>query len=142
MLTRVLALLALAAGVAGAQGRYAGTFTVRRWRPAPWLSDSGRKAVRPESVVLGRRVTFAAGGVRGPELLASPRAKYEIKDVPPEGLFQGGLTRAAEQARALGFPTATISTLMPGCEFEFHFVSADTGMFALNNVIYTIVRVP
>jgi hypothetical protein len=133
-------LLSLLAVPAAAQGRFAGAWRVSAWRPAPWLADSARKVVRPDADVLGRRLTFGARRVTGPEILSCAAPKYEIKPVPPEGLFQGNLPRPAEQARALGL-TSSITTLMPGCEFEFHFRDGRTGYFALDNVIYTIARV-
>jgi hypothetical protein len=53
-------------------------------------------------------------------------------------LFQGSLTNADKQAKALGFAGKTVTTVETGCEgaFDVHFVDADHAMFGLNNRIY------
>ena len=137
----ILLALTLLAAPAAAQGRFAGSYRVSAWRPAPWLADSARRTVRPNAEVLGKRVTFSARRVAGPAILSCDTPKYEILDTPYEGLFEGNLPRPAAQARALGFATAPVATLRAGCDFDFHFRSASSGMFALDNVIYTLARV-
>jgi hypothetical protein len=125
---------------AGAQGSFAGTWTIKTWQPAPWLEGAERRTIRPEGRVLGKQVTFERRRVRGPAVMACTGPKYEIRDVPFDGLFQGGLTRPAAQATALGFKGPRVTTLDPGCEFEYHLVATDTALFALDNVLYTMVR--
>jgi hypothetical protein len=140
MRASLLVVLSVLAVPAAAQGRFAGAYRVSAWRPAPWLADSARKTVEPKADVLGKRLTFAARRVAGPAILSCDAPKYEILALPYEGLFEGNLPRPAEQARTLGFATAPVTTLRSGCDFDFHFRDARTGMFALDNVLYTIVR--
>jgi len=136
-----LALLLLLAPVASAQGQgvFSGTWTIRSWQPAPWLEAAEAKAIKAERGMIGAHVTFSKARVTGPRILSCDTPVYEIKDVPFDGLFEGGLTKPAEQGAALGF-RGLVTTLAPGCEFEFHQRDASTALFAMSNVVYVMVR--
>lgn len=136
-----LTLLLLAAPVASSpgQGVFSGAWTIRSWQPAPWLDAAEAKGIRAERGMIGARVTFTSTRVTGPRILSCDKPVYEIKDVPFEGLFEGGLTKPAEQATALGFK-GLVTTLAPGCEFEFHQRDPNTALFAMSNVVYVMVR--
>ena len=131
----------IAPRLASAQGAaFAGTWTIRAWRAAPWLDSVAARRVQPDAGLLGHQVTFTAGRVAGPTVLACRHPAYEVKDVPFDGLFEGGLTKPDAQARALGYTSPRVRTLMPGCDFEFHLRATDTALFALDNVLFTMVR--
>lgn len=125
-----------------AQGLFTGRWTIKRWQPAPWLDPAARKAVAPDSALLGARVMFNAHSITAPKPLACGNPRYETNAVPLENLFEGGLTAPKTQGPALGFPGPLVQTLMPGCDFEFHLTKAGTALFALDNVIYTMARLP
>ena len=124
-----------------AQGTFTGPWTIRSWKAAPWLSAVEARDVKPDPGMVGAKITFTAKRVSGPRILVCDKPVYEIKDAPLEGLFEGGLTEPVAQGAALGFKPP-VTTLVPGCEFEFHLRDANTALFALNNVVYTIVRNP
>ena len=99
----------------------------------------------------GKTLTFAASKVSGPASLRCSKPRYEIRQDPPEGLFQGVLAApsrpskppasAQEAARRLGVTSPTVPTLSVGCSgIEFHLIGANEGLFALNNVVYRIRR--
>ena len=124
-----------------AQGTFTGSWTIQSWKAAPWLGAEEARNVKPDAGMVGARIAFTAKRVSGPRILVCDKPEYEIKDVPLEGLFEGGLTEPVTQGAALGFKPP-VTTLVPGCEFEFHLRDANTALFALNNVVYTIVRNP
>ena len=129
-------------GTLSAQGVFVGRWTVQSWQIAPWVDDTARHGVAPDSALLNATVSFGRKGVTAPPPLGCPEAKFEIEDAPIENLFEGGLTDPKSQGAALGFHGATVKTLVPGCEIEYHLRDPRTALFALNNVVYTMVRKP
>jgi hypothetical protein len=139
----VLCALVAATPVAGrAQEAFAGTWTVRAWEPAPWLDAAGRRRTTPDSTVLGARIVVTPRRVTGPAILGCTRGAPRTLTVPYEGLFQGVLDAPAAQAPALGFRAPRVRTLASACAVELHLREPDTAMFALDNVLYTLRRVP
>ena len=128
-----------------------GTWTITRAEAAPWADgkpDLPNWKAMPDYV--GKRVTFAAGQIDGPPLLACAKPKYEMMDFPAAGLFQGGLgtledsggKKAEPTATALGFASRPIKTLMTGCEhsIDYHMSDANNAAFALDNMIFWLKR--
>lgn len=130
------------AGAGTAWPDYLGTRDIVEAQPAPWVNPSDPSTAPHDARLVGKTVVYKKGRIVAPPLLACAEPTYAIKDVPPEGLFQGGLTAPRAQAAALGFGGATIRTLETRCEhwFEYHFTDAGTAMFALDNMIYTLRR--
>jgi hypothetical protein len=144
----VCALLALSAvRPAAAQEMFAGTWAVVDAQPAPWIDgSSGSQPFASEAMRQGR-ITFAADRVDGPPPLGCGEARYDVVKAGPEYLFQGGLADPAAQAAALGFGGGEIVHLSLGCVrdgadigIDFSLVDDDTALFALDNVIYRMVR--
>lgn len=138
---RILALAVLIAQPAwAADPDYRGTWVIAEARPAPWIGSEAELFPDEKRRLIGAKVTYGQTSIDGPAPLACDKPVYEMLDVPPEGLFQGGLALPAEQAQALGFRSRTIPTLQTGCEgwIDFHFVDGRTALFALNNMIYTL----
>lgn len=131
-----------------AQGVFLGTWTVVEAQPAPWVAKSPDKIdARSDPAIAHARIVVLSGRIDGPQPLGCRRPHYEVAQVPPEELFEGGLddpdrgmTDPKAAATALGFPNTTITTLRPGCDIEFHMVDSDTVLFGLNNMIYTMHR--
>lgn len=121
---------------------YFGRWSIAEAQVAPWVQPEVAAAVTDDGLV-GKAVTYEPDRIAGPRLLRCARPDYRFADVPPEGLFQGNLPDPAATARLLGFTEATIRTLQTGCEgaIDFHFRDADTALFALNNLIYTLKKV-
>ena len=129
----------------------AGTWTIIRAEAAPW---SGNKTDPPHwkevPTFVGKRVTFAAGQIEGPSLLACDRPNYRMVDFPAAGLFQGGLgefeqsggRKAEDTATAIGFATRPIRTLITDCmhSIDYHMSDANHAAFALDNMIYWLKR--
>jgi hypothetical protein len=143
MLNAVLAAFGVATfmGVTSvhAQGAYTGSWRVSSWKVAPWVPAAERAGIKANTRVLNHTITFGKTKIAGPKIIACTGPKYEIKSVPFENLFEGGLKIPATEAPALGFK-APVQTLMPGCDMEFHSLDTNNAMFALDNVLYTMVR--
>lgn len=122
-----------------AQGPFAGSWTIADWTVAPWVKADARAAIKPNAAVLNRSLIFTSKHVVGPTLLSCDVPKYELINSPLEGLFEGGLTNARADGAALGFK-APVKTLRANCDFDFHLRDANTAMFALDNVLYTMKR--
>ncbi len=73
--------------------------------------------------------------------MACWKPNHERVAVEPDGLFQGGLKAPASDAAALGFSPGKVSSLLTGCEVDYHFLDADHALFALNNRLYKLERV-
>lgn len=133
---------------AQAQEAFAGTWDVVDVRPAPWVgTNSSDKPYLNEAIARGR-ITFMADSVQGPDFLNCDKAQYDIAKVPPEYLFQGGLTDPANQARELGFKGGEILQMSMSCiagdadiGMDFDLIDEDVAVFALDNMIYKMHRV-
>jgi hypothetical protein len=114
------------------------------WRVAGAVNAPWAKSAMP-TPLQGRHVVFGLAAVRSGTVLDCARVQYEVRGMPPEGLFQGGLApeRAAAQAAALGLPAAEIPSVLLTCDagvFDFHLGRGGKAVFALDNVIYTLER--
>jgi hypothetical protein len=140
--------LIVKAGPASAQDAFAGSWDVVDVQPAPWVdAASGNQPMLNEEVARGR-ITFMADSVQGPGFLNCDKAHFEIAKVPPEYLFQGGLTEPVRQAKELGFQGGEILQLSMSCMsgdadigMDFDLVDANIAVFALDNMIYKMERV-
>jgi hypothetical protein len=132
---------------AQAQDAFSGTWRIVDSEAAPWAGEALPPDGKAMKQLKGRSVTFAASRVSGPASLACSRPRYEIQEVPPEGLFQGVLAdpprpskppaSLEEAARRLGMTSPTIPTLSVGCSgIDFHLIGPNEAVFALNNVVY------
>ncbi|HKX78950.1 MAG TPA: hypothetical protein VJM34_10570 [Novosphingobium sp.] len=121
---------------------YLGTWQITSTQPAPWINPADTSTSPHDAQLLGKTITYERTRIIAPPLLACDKPAYAIKRARPEGLFQGGLTDPKRQALELGFQRGKVRTLETGCEgwFEYHFLDAQTAMFALDNMIYTIRR--
>ena len=93
------------------------------------------------------RFTFKKDSVEGPAPFDCKKVQYTLSEVGPDYLFEGGITDPAKQAGALGFTSQKIVSLNMGrvsndadIEMDFDLIDHDTAVFALNNVIYKMVR--
>lgn len=138
----MLAAASLPASARTAHQDHLGAWDITETRPAPWVVPGDPSTAPHDAGLVGKTIVYRVKAIAGPPLLACEGPKYAIKTVPPEGLFQGGLTAPAQQAAELGFRGAAIRTLETGCGnwFEYHFIDARTATFALDNMIYTIRR--
>lgn len=141
------ALLLAAMRPAGAQEMFAGSWVVVDAQPAPWVDGSSGAPPAVNEAVPGGRITFAADRVDGPPPLGCTEPRYQVIEAGPEYLFQGGLGDPTAQAAALGFAPGDIVHLSLGCVrdgadigMDFSLLDPDTALFALDNVIYRMVR--
>lgn len=132
---------------AAAQEMFAGTWAVVDAQPAPWVDGSSAAQPFVNDAVRQGRITFAGERVDGPPPLRCGQARYDVVRAGPEYLFQGGLADPAAQAAALGFGGGEIVHLSLGCVrdgadigMDFSLIDADTALFALDNVVYRMVR--
>jgi hypothetical protein len=131
-----------AASPAGSKLHFLGAWRVTGSQLAPWYKRGDALSASDVRHLTGARVVFSAHAITAPVPLACKGPHYEVKEVPPDFLFQGTLTDPAAQAKALGYKP-TIVTLETGCEglIDYHFLDPDTALFALNNRLYRIERV-
>lgn len=132
--------LVLAAPVQAAQPEILGAWRITDAQVAPWAQPDSGFSAEEEHRLVGSTLTFAKARITGLRPLSCQKPHYHFLDVPPDYLFQGGLTDPAAQAMALGFHPPKITTLETGCAgwIDFHFVDARTAMFGLNNRIYSV----
>jgi hypothetical protein len=145
---RVLALaIALTVPALGGAGETSSSL-VGEWRVirgvvAPW---AGETAGRPASEWVGRSLEFQANRVDGPTPFPCEDASYTPIEQPAEGLFEGGLpVPAARSAEALGVAPGDVAGVRVICSsgsFDFHRLDADSALFGLDNVVWTLVRAP
>lgn len=144
-------LLVLGAGQpAQAENPFLGTWTVSAAVPAPWYvaNPSGPSPANPS--LRNARIEFQPNRLIAPVPFACANPRYAVFPVPPEGLFEGGLldpahglTTPTATAASLGFPPGDATTLETRCHgIRFHLAGANQMLFALDNVIYTLRRVP
>jgi hypothetical protein len=119
---------------------YLGDWTIVSRQMAPWALPDDTPVASDIKALMGKTVTFAPKSIRAPQPLGCNDVKYKVDTYTSDLLFEGGLTNPDRQAAALGFHDKAIPTLIPGCEIEFHFLDADTALFALNNSIYRLQR--
>lgn len=134
-----LALSAIPIAAVGAETDHLGRWRITHGVVAPWTVDAP-----VNELLIGKRVTLSNGVVKAPHPLGCRNAKYEPTDMPPEGLFQGGLPEPAQaHARALGLTEGSVKGLRLICDsglWEFHGADRDTMLFALDNVVWTMTR--
>ncbi len=128
---------------------YLGTWKIASAVPAPWSSKEQPPDTKGVKTLIGKTITFAPKSIQGPRLFVCNGAKYQMKDYPPDMIYQGAFDEMhrknasvdpAKVAAGLGFKGATIKTLETGCEFDFHYIDNTTGTFALDNSIYTMKK--
>jgi hypothetical protein len=140
--------LVLNAGCAAAgDNPFLGEWKVSDAQPGPWVGPNVRVGVNPK--IMNATITFGAASVTGPEPLGCAKARYEVKTVGPEFLFEGGLTDPKAQAHALGFTTDTFTAMSFSCDrpdadvsMDYAMADKNTALFALDNIIYTMKRNP
>jgi hypothetical protein len=138
--------LAVGAGCATAgENPFFGEWKVTDAQPGPWVGPNVRVGVNPK--IMNAAITFGAVRVDAPEPLGCAHARYEVKTVGPEFLFEGGLTDPKAQARALGFTTDTFTAMSFSCDrpdadvsMDYAMADKNTVLFALDNIIYTMKR--
>lgn len=146
----LLAAAALIPAAALAQGPFAGTWAFTSATPAPWLAPDQLSRAHNNPTVRQARITFTQAALQAPTWMACRPPGYALMQVPPDGLFEGGLldparglTDAAGLATRLGFPPGDVPTIETRCHgLRFHLAGPDRMLFALDNVIYTFTRAP
>jgi hypothetical protein len=142
-------LFLLATRPAAAQDIFAGSWQVTDARPAPWVDGSAQNQPDIDDAIRHGTFTFRKDSVDGPAPFGCKKVQYTLSEVGPDYLFEGGLTDPTKQAADLGFKSDKIVSLNMGCisgdadiEMDFDLIDHDTAVFALNNVIYKMVRAP
>ena len=115
---------------------------------APWWNGKGDAPEADPEFGLKDTVLTAASSY-GPGIVNCEEAVYSPTSLPLDSLFEGGLKDPAKDAARLGIEGSDIPTILQGCksstgdlELLFHLTDPDTLMLALDNMIYTLKRVP
>ncbi len=146
-----VACLLLCLVVAGcADEGFIGRWSIERVEPAPWVEPGTAPDASIAELYVGKTVSFETQRIDGPALLACENPRYRFEEIPAEGMFQGNLAgptddAAAAEAKAnkMGF-TPPVRTMTTGCEHDiaFHMSDASHAAFALDNMIFWMVRAP
>ena len=121
--------VALAAGVFGAEPFYMGTWKITSAVVAPWWDDPVHKPDPSEvKMLVGKTVTFEAKRIVGPRPLICNELKYRVRNYPADFLFQGEFGEmhlrdktvdAAKVAASVGFSKGKLwKTVETGCANE------------------------
>jgi len=112
---------------------------------APWAGKQRGQSAETRKL-LNLQISFAAKTMKSnyPTLNCTDAA-FEISSDPPDVLFQGMLSEPNQEsvAQSLGFPRGDVPSVEVNCssgDIPFHFRDANTVLFALNDVIYTLTR--
>ena len=137
--------------IATSQARRGGTAApdpiLGRWRivrsiVAPWVTQA--RIVDTHRDWIGRTIAFESSRVVAPGVIDCASATYTPTSMPAEGLFQGSLLAPArDAAAALGLVAMPVRGTSLRCDaglFEIHRADANTLLFALDDVIYTLDR--
>jgi hypothetical protein len=125
-----------------------GTWQIIEAQPGPWMPEKEQPAYAAEGKrLLKLAITFTAQQVKSKykALNCASNVIYEANKLEPDALFQGNLPEPNPTAAVLrmGFPRGDIPSVDVQClnaKYTFHFRDANTMMFNLNNVIYTLKR--
>ncbi|MBV8635336.1 MAG: hypothetical protein JO002_12655 [Burkholderiaceae bacterium] len=131
-----------------AQEAFAGAWHVVKAERAPWVTADSKPQPSAEAAFAHAKFEFRIDHVSGPSWTACRKPKYDLTPQPFDSLFEGGLhdpehglNDAAAAAHRLGFTHAPVLSMASSCsELLFHMADADTILFALNNMIYTMKR--
>lgn len=136
---------------AAAQGVFAGSWKIVKSEPAPWAKTADLIEKNEVKRLVGARLELRADRIDGPAPLHCVHPRYEVKDYAAEGIFEGGLAEIGDPsttpdklADRIGFRKRPIVTIVPNCEseIEYHAIDDDHVIFALNNSLYRLTRVP
>ena len=144
----VLALLMFCAKCVSAQEAFGGIWHVIEAERAPWVAADRKLQPSAEAAFAHATFEFRADRVVGPSWTACRKPKYDLAPQPFNALFEGGLydpehglRDPAALAHRLGFQHEPVPSMTSSCsELLFHLADADTALFALNNMIYTMRR--
>ena len=149
LLLGLLALPALVAAVwldaIAAENALFGKWQITDAAIAPWAANQKGQSAETRKL-LNLQITFAAKTMKSNyATLNCSDAAFEVRSDPPDVLFQGALLEPnqASVAESMGFPRGDVAGVEVNCasgDFPFHFRDADTALFALNDVIYTLKR--
>jgi hypothetical protein len=144
------ACLAVGAAMPGAAADISilGKWEIVEAAPAPWTKPESHAALVAEGKGLMHLIiNFTPTAVQSKFKLFSckRRVVYEPVSLQVDTLFQGNLPEPnpGAVARRMGFPRGDVPSVDVKCinaKFTFHFRDADTAMFNLNRVIYTLKR--
>jgi hypothetical protein len=125
-----------------------GTWEISKFALAPWIEEGEDRAdtAMDGAAHLHLLVSFKPRRVVAKDdVIGCTEANYQPTSFPPEVIFQSGLPAPdqAKIAREMGFAPGDIPGFDLDCStglFSYHFADADTLLFALSDVIYTLQR--
>jgi hypothetical protein len=125
-----------------------GTWEITKFALAPWIEEGEDRSetATDGAAHLHLLVAFEARRVIAKDdIVGCTEANYEPTSFPPDVIFQGGLPAPdqAKLATEMGFAPGDIPGFDLDCStslFSYHFADADTLLFALSDVIYTLTR--
>jgi hypothetical protein len=154
IITRLALCATLCAPVAAApawaaNGAYLGDWKIVRAMPAPWADVVRPGDAAERARLIGKTVTFKAHAITGPQPFACRGPHYKFSEFTADMLFEGSFGEMQSRNKAvdpnkiaasLGFVGPQVRTLETGCEFDFHFVDANTTEVGLNDEVYVLKK--
>jgi hypothetical protein len=118
---------------------------------APWTEKGYTPDPREMRSLVGKTIRISPTGIVAPGFLSCNKPKYQVKDYPPDFLFQGAFgemklkDKSVDPARIaakLGFQGKTSKALETGCanEIDYHFPNMNTAEFGLNDYVYILKK--
>src|SRR5690348_4798742 len=86
---RLLLTLLAVGGMFAADTFYLGTWKIESAAAAPWASKELPPDTKGVKALIGKTITFAPKSISGPRLFVCNGAKYQLKDYPPDMIYQG-----------------------------------------------------
>src|SRR4051812_35983136 len=101
----LILLLGAASASAAPQAKqdFLGKWTITTSQAAPWSKPDNKPVESDLKALMGRDVAFLKDRIDAPSPLRCRKPHFEIKQYPPDMLFQGTLTDPDKQAKALGY---------------------------------------
>ena len=151
LLPALAALALLSADPTGARAQdisIFGTWEIVEAAPGPWTEESQRAALTAQGKhMLKTVITFSNGKVasRHKAFNCTRAVLYEPNALDADTIFSGNLPEPNPTAAALrlGFKRGEVKGVDVRClkaKYTFHFRDANTAMFNLDNIIYTLKR--
>jgi hypothetical protein len=152
LLTIVVMAGAFLSSACAAEPFYIGSWKITSAAVAPWQESGPYKDDLAEmKSLVGTTVVIQLKAIVGPHAVACNGPHYQVKNYPPDMLFQGALgemhlrDKSADPAKIaakLGFRGSSWKTLETGCgnELDYHFLDPGTAAFGLNNYVYTLKK--
>lgn len=125
---------------------FTGEWVVTAHIVAPWFTGPDF-APDPDPEILAKTLTITETATKGAATLTCDAARFEVKPLPGEGLFEGNAPDPYIAKAALGIEQDQTPTLLESCttgagdmELSYHLIGTDKLLLGLDNIVYQFGR--